>query len=414
MHDQARRSRAAHLAALLALAAAAGLLYAQVLDTGFWSPEDVHALRGVAQRRAQGELGRAFHPTLGGGYPTNPVFALEFHVFGTRARAYYIVNLVVHVLNSWMAYTLVNTLLHNRRSAWMAALLFAVGVGSYGKNLMFASGISSLLYAMTVLSVTLLYVVNERRNGGRLTGGYALAFFAIFLASLFMRGGTFSILASCIFYNLFFRAERERPVFHRTLVLCLVIATLAWAGSALVGRHAIAGAVAPGAFLRNLPGYLILMAFPVQHSELLSSASGFVRSLYALAPVIRVLVGLTFLSFSIFGIVFGNRAVRFYIAWIYVMMVPFAVFRYPADWLNLRFLYLVSLGFCVLLVTSAVYAARLLVHRGARRWIPFVVPTFYVGLAIVLVTKLNMKNERLAARLDLQALGVDATAAPER
>jgi hypothetical protein len=146
------------------------------------------------------------------------------------------------------------------------------------------------------------------------------------------------------------------------------------------------------------------MAFPVQHSELLDSASGFVRFLYGVAPFIRILVGLTFLSFSIFGIVFGNRAVRFYITWIYVMVVPFAVFRYPADWLNLRFLYLVSLGFCVLLTSSAVYASKLLMHRRIRRLIPFLVPAFYAGLTIVLVTQLDAKNERLAARLDLRAL----------
>ena len=137
------------------------------------------------------------------------------------------------------------------------------------------------------------------------------------------------------------------------------------------------------------------------------------QAIHSLAPYIRVLVGLTLLSFSIFGIIFGNRAVRFYIAWIYVMVVPFAVFRYPADWLNLRFLYLVSLGFCVLLTTSAMYAGRLLAHRGGRRFVPFVVPAFYVGLAVVLVTKLDEKNERLAARLDLRALQAQAAAPQE-
>jgi hypothetical protein len=403
MEHERHHRRFLNVGAMLALAAASGLLFAQVLDTGFWSPEDYHELSTVMQQDSQGSLNQS-PPVLGGGYPVNPVFAIEYRYFGMDSRSYYIVNLIVHVLNAWLAYALVNSLLHNRASAWMAALLFALGVGSYGKNLMFAGGISSLLYAMTVLSANLLYIWNEQRNAGKPFGAYAIVFFLIFLGSLFMRGGTFSILASCVFYNLFFRAERGRPVLHRTLVVCLVVAVVVWAWDVLRGQESIGGAVAPGAFLRNLPGYLILMAFPVQHSELLSSASGTVRAIYGLAPFIRVAVGLTFLSFSIFGIVFGNRAVRFYIAWIYVMVVPFAVFRYPADWLNLRFLYLVSLGFCVLLTTSAVYAARLLANRGWRRYVPYGVPALYVMLAIVLVTKLDAKNERLAARLDFQAL----------
>ncbi len=401
-HARFRRSGAA----FLGLAAAAALLYTQVLDTGFWSPEDVGELRRVVEAQARGEQLCSFVPKLAGGYPTNPIFALEYGLFGMEARAYYVLNLIIHVLNAWIAFALVRSLLHDDPSAWMAALLFAVGVGSYGKNLMFAVGISSLLYAMIVLAGTLLYVWNEQKNAGKPFGAYAFAFFLVFLLSLFMRGGTFSLLASCSFYNYFFRAERRRRVLHTILGICLGIAAAALLVRAALGMQSVAGQVDPGAFLVNLPRYLVLMAFPVQHSELLTTASGFVRWLYAMAPTIRVLVGLTLLSYSIFGIIFGNRAIRFYIGWIYVMVVPFAVFHYPADWLNLRFLYLVSLGFCVLLTSGALYVSRLLAHRGARRYVPFVLPLFYVVLSVVLVTKLDTKNERLAARLEQAELQV--------
>ena len=401
-HSPRRPGAQRHLAALLILAAAATLLFAQVLDTGFWSPEDASDL----WRLSQNEQESHFRPTLAGGYPTNPVLALEYRLFGTDARAYYLVNLFVHILNAWIAYALVISLLHDAPAALMAALLFAVGVGSYGKNLMFAGGISSLLYAKVVLAGTLLYVWNEQKNAGRPLGLYAFAFFAVFLLSLFMRGGSFSILASCLFYNFFFRPERQRRVLHTTLVLALVTAGVALVVRWFLGPGLGPGKVDPGAFLVNLPRYLVLMAFPVQHSELLADASGFVRWLYALAPIIRVFVGLAFLSYSIFGIVFGNRAIRFYIGWIYVMVVPFAVFRYPTDWLNLRFLYLESLGFCVLLTSGAIYVSRLLAHRPRRRFVPYLVPLFYAAMSAILITKLDGKNERLAARLDLRALGV--------
>jgi hypothetical protein len=151
-----------------------------------------------------------------------------------------------------------------------------------------------------------------------------------------------------------------------------------------------------GAFVRNLPGYLILMVFPLHQSELLSTAPPLVRVVYAAAPTIRVLVGLAILSYSLFGFVFGSRALRFYIAWMYLMIVPFAFFRYRADWLNLRFLYLVSVGFCVVLTTGTLYAVRLLSHHRWRRLVPVAIPVLYVILSAALVTQLDRKNEQLA------------------
>ena len=391
-----RHPAVSHALAFLALAAAVAVLFAQVLDTGFWSPEDLGELTKVASVHSSGELLRGLRPSLAGGYYTNPVFGLEFHFFGLNPRPYFWVNMLVHWVNSVLAYLLINTLLHNRRSAFMAAFLFALAVGSYGKNLMFATGVSSLVYAVPVLLGTLLYVQNEKRTAGRVFSIYAVGFYLLFAASLFMRGGTFSMLASFAFYNIFFRAERGRRVLHTNLVVCLVV-TLA---ATLLRRLGIAAGgsmpVDAGTFLRNLPAYLVLMVFPLHQSELLTTAPPLVRAVYALAPVIRFFVGLAILSYSLFGFIFGSRALRFYLAWMFVMVVPFAFFRYPSDWLNLRFLYLVSVGFCVVLTTGTLYAVRLLSHHRKRRFLPFVIPLFYIGLSAALVNQLDRKNEQLA------------------
>jgi hypothetical protein len=302
-------------------------------------------------------------------------------------------NLLVHWINSLLAYLLVNTLLHDRRSAALAATLFALSVGSYGKNMMVATGISSLVYGTTVLLGTLLYVLNEKRAQGRLFSIYALGFYGLFIGSLFMRGGTFSLLACFAFYNLFFRPERQRRVLHVNLLACLAMALVAKVIRLVNAPGLAVPGVDPGAFLRNLPGYLILMVFPLHPSELLSTASRLVRTVYAVAPVIRVVVGLSILSYSLFGFIFGSRALRFYIAWMYVMVVPFAFLRYPSDWLNLRFLYIVSLGFCVLLTTGTLYAFKLLEHQRRRRWVAFAIPAGYVVLTVSLVLALDRKNE---------------------
>lgn len=380
----------------LALAVTIAAIFAPVLDTGFWSPEDLRDLAVAAAAHASGDLPVAFQPSLAGGYPTNPIFGLEFHLFQLNPRPYFATNLLVHWINSVLAYLLVNVLLHDRRSAGLAAGLFALSVGSYGKNLMVASGISSLVYAMIVLAGTFLYVLNEKRNAGRWYGFYAVGFYALFAGSLFMHGGTFSLLACCAFYNLFFRVERGRRVLHWNLLVCLVLVAVTSVLRIASGMANPAGSVDAGAFLRNLPGYLTLMVFPLHQSQLLDTAPPFVRAVYGVAPVIRVFVGLSFLSYSLFGFVFGSRALRFYIAWMYIMIVPFAFLRYPADWLNLRFLYLVSLGFCVLMTTGTLYVFKLLSHHRWRRWLPFAIPAAYVVLTAALIHTLDLKNEELA------------------
>jgi hypothetical protein len=398
-----RHSLLSHVLVVLALGAAVAALFSQVLDTGFWSPEDLSELTKVARAHASGDLLRGLRPSLAGGYYTNPIFGLEFRFFGLHPQPYFLVNMLVHWVNSVLAYFLINALLHNRRSAFMAAFLFALAVGSYGKNLMFATGISSLVYAMPVLLGTLLYVLNEKRAGGRTVSIYAAGFFLLFGASLFMRGGTFSLLASFAFYNIFFRAERDRPVMNTNLALCLGVMV----GATLLRRlnFAASGSLPAdaGAFLRNLPAYLVLMVFPLHQSELLATAPPLVRAVYAVAPFIRFCVGLAILSYSLFGFIFGSRALRFYLAWIFVMVVPFAFFRYPSDWLNLRFLYLVSVGFCVVVTTGTLYAVRLLAHHPRRRLLPFIIPVFYIALSAALVNQLDSKNEQIASLPQTQA-----------
>jgi hypothetical protein len=384
-----------HAGVVCVLALGGGLLFFQGLDNGFWSPEDFHALRSAAMAHSRGELPIAFWPSLAGGYPVNPFLAIEFRLFGTQASAYYSVNLVVHILNAYLAFLLVHSLLHDRRSALVAALLFVLGVGSYGKNLLFASGISSLLYATTCLSATLLYVQNEKRNAGRPWGVFAFGFFGVFICSLFMKGGMFSVLSCALFYNLFFKRERQRSILHTNLLIGLGVAAV----SVFVHEVILEGEDpwgSAGSFLRNLPGYLILMVFPLQQSELLDKSPPLVRALYAASPFLRFFVGLTILSYSIFGLVFGGRAIRFYVAWMYVLIVPFAFLGYPDAWLNLRFLYLVSLAFCVLLTTGSTYVHQLLAHRGARKYLPFAIPAIYVVVSVVLVSQLNSKNRELA------------------
>jgi hypothetical protein len=98
-----------------------------------------------------------------------------------------------------------------------------------------------------------------------------------------------------------------------------------------------------------------------------------------------------------FGFVFGNHAIRFFIAWTYIMVIPFAFFQFPVDWLNIRHLYLVSIGFVMVISAGAVYCSRLIRHRRWRRLVPFIVPAFFVLLSRFIAIQLDRSYELKAA-----------------
>jgi hypothetical protein len=106
----------------------------------------------------------------------------------------------------------------------------------------------------------------------------------------------------------------------------------------------------------------------------------------------------------VFGFVFGNRVIRFFIAWTYVMVAPFCFFRFPADWLDIRFLYLVSVGFNMILASGTVLAARLLYQRPFRRRLPYLVPACFVALSYFVLAQLDRNYEMKASAASLNSI----------
>jgi hypothetical protein len=146
------------------------------------------------------------------------------------------------------------------------------------------------------------------------------------------------------------------------------------------------------------------MVFPIHSSTLVSEAGPVVKFIYEFATGIRMIIFLCIVSYSIFGFVFGNRAIRFFIAWTYIVVAPFCFFRFPSDWLDIRFLYLVSVSFQMILASGTVLAARLLYQRPWRRRLPYVIPVVFVALSYFVVRQLDVNYEEKAASPRLDAV----------
>ena len=144
-----------------------------------------------------------------------------------------------------------------------------------------------------------------------------------------------------------------RPVLSADILILIAAGAAFYAAQRAWGVHTPIAFSEGGAIhftwisFKNIFRYLNLMLFPLQESELLRRwADPFVQFIYDGRTVIRSLLTLAIVSFSFFGIVFGSKAIRFFIAWTFITVLPFTGVTSRGQWLNLQYLYLVSLGFC--------------------------------------------------------------------
>jgi len=392
------------LALMLALAF---IFFAAVRNNPFWHTGDyLYLLKALRIEQDWRDIFvveplSTFQPLV------NLIFYAEFRMFGDSPAGYYFFNVFVHSLNAYLVYRIVFTLLRDRTTAIMSGLLFNLAVGNYGKAVMLVSGVSDLIITFLTLMTLLLYFRNELKYGGRLNTMCFWGTLLFFALSLLSKATSFSLLGCMLAFNLFFRKETRRRVFGRSF---LIVAGFALA--VLVAKYSLIRTM-PGVsefgvsgyvFLKNYARYLVRMVFPIHTSTLVTDSGPIVRLVYKVAAQIRLITFLCILSYSVFGFIFGNRAIRFFIAWTYITVTPFCFFQFPSDWFNIRYLYLVSVGFVMILASGTVLATRLLYERAWRRFIPYLIPLSYMFLSQFVVQNLDRNYERMSKMSQLDAV----------
>ncbi len=393
-----------HLLVLVIFLILSFLFFRLCLDNGFWNGYDYVGLENSIM----------MHSDRAAAFESNPPFKFQplvysihyllFKHFFFDASGYFLFNILLHGLNSFLVYFLVNTLIRDRAVAVLAGLLFVFTVGSYGKTVMIASGLEDLVITFLTLCTMICYFHNELHREGKILSPWYLLTLIFFVASIFTRSTSFAILGSFLAFNFFFRTERKRKVADAGFAILLVLAIAALVAKATLFHYTPPlYRQQPGVFMfvyyaaKNVINYLVRMIFPVHTSHLVTGAVPAVRFIYKFATQIRILIALTVLSYSFFGFVFGNRTIRFFIAWTYIMVLPFAFFQFPGDWLNIRHLYLVSVGFVSVIASGAVYCSRLISENRWRRFVPLVVPVAFILLSRFIVVQLDSSYRVKAA-----------------
>jgi hypothetical protein len=306
---------------------------------------------------------------------------------------------------------LVNMLFPRRNMAVVAGLMFALGVGSYGRVFTTVHALESLLLAMLHLLVLYFFIRNDFRRDGRLRSPLFIAGLAIFLLSGLTRASSFSLLCCLLAYKAFFHRRRGRPVWSPDLLIFIIVGTVFYLGQAQwgFGQPTVFGGDGEQTYfsilsVKNLFRYLTLMFFPLQRSPMIETAPFWVAWLFEARTWIRFALTIAIVSYSFFGFVFGSRAIRFFIAWTYITLLPFTAHTEGGQWLNLNHLYLASLGFCVVIAAGAAGCSSLLARAGRRRYLPYLAPLLLAVVALGLTHQLDSKYKAIARWPESQQL----------
>lgn len=380
------------------------LFFGLSLDNDFWSGYDFVILQHSVSMMDGSQNAFDSTPPFKFQPIVYSICYLLFRKFVFNAQGYFLFNILLHSINSFLVYLLVNTLLKDRLVSILSGLLFVFTVGSYGKSVMITSGVEDLIITFLTLSTMVFYFKNELDGSGRVMSGWYFLTLLFFIASMFTRSTSFAILGCFVAFNFFFRNETGNPVFRSNLYILAAIVFISLIIKATVFRYTPPLYTRyPGAFNfvvlagKNVINYLVRMIFPIHTSHLVTESGRAVQFVYRFATAIRILIALTVLSYSFFGFIFGNRTIRFFIAWTYIMVVPFAFFQFPNDWLNIKHLYMVSVGFVSVISAGAVYCSRLIASARWRRFVPFIVPVFFIIMSRFIVEQLDRSYESNAS-----------------
>ncbi len=377
----------------------------KLVNTPLWDPLDAQIL--CEANKLTQNPGDMF--THIGFYFSQPLlqlaFLVEFHFFGLNPTGYIAVNLFIHAFNSFVVYMLVHMLFPRRPMSILAALLFALGVGSYGKIFMGVHHLEALMLAGLHLLVLYAFIRNDFRRNGSIRSPLFLVGLGLFLITGLTRTASFSLILTLIAYKaFFFKWRRGRVILSKDLLVFTLTGILFYWAQAHFGyrQPTIFDSTGPGeqfslVSIKNIFRYLTLMFFPLQQSPILQDANPLVVAIFKVRTIIRFALTLAIISYSFFGFVFGSKAIRFFIAWTYITLLPFTSHTQSGSWLNLSHLYLTSLGFCVVLAVGTRSTSNLLRKAGAKRFIPYLVPLAFSLASVGLTHMLDKQHRHKAA-----------------
>lgn len=348
--------------------------FAPGFDNGFWRDDFVLLERAETARTQPAVLGarwvEPFNRPL-----AQVAFYLEYRVWGLESGRYILTNTLLHVVNAILLFWLLQTPLGAQAAAG-AALLFALGMGFYGKALLWAANLPDLLATAFVLATG---IAATRAQLARLAPqraawmGVAGMLFAMGLAC--KENG---IMAIVMVGGLMWPHRRSLASVVRKLAVLVVVCGV-YVAFQLLNESGLGRVVHDPAVWLALPLRALrlatVMVVPVQADSPLTTALGPLGArAVTLIDQIRPAIGLLLLACGALWFWRGGGAVRWLLASYCAFLLPFGLIHLPEGWLDIRYAYLPATCFCGLIA----YGLRTLWLRVGR------IRRMALGLALML------------------------------
>lgn len=332
------------------------------------------------------------------------IFYVEYKLFGPeRSGAYLAFNFIIHALTSLCLVRVLRRLEIDQWTAYLAGGLFLLGLGHYGKKVMWActSGpLFAVLLSVSVVWLTVAYMHSMTESSQYRRGYLVGAGILMLLAPAFHEMGlTAPVLAAALLFIHGRRSGKIRNGNHHWLLLAPAVLSLAVWGMAycyVSGSHETYRrachtlAHAPVLLFRHL-GFMLL---PIKPSPLMDGQPVFVQWLLSNSTLIHGAIALVIIGASVYVFVRGNRAERFLAVWMYLALAPFCFVDLPEGWLELRYLYFTAIPFCSLIVI--VLIKGLYIRGGIGCWTAIALTILATSMTIYVTVILESKYDSQA------------------
>jgi len=299
---------------------------------------------------------------------TTVTFALDYYLWKLNTFCYHLENVLLHAANAILLFLLLDLVLADAAIAFLASLLFALHPVQT-EVVSWISGRSSVLCLFFYLGALIFYIrfLKESKKA------YLAVSAAFYAVSLFSKEMAISLPLLLIAYDFHFpdkatfrqRLYRYAPfvllaafyITARFLILNRVSQCAWWGGSPY------------RTFLSMAPviiDYIKTLVFPLQLRVFYILP---IRTSIADPKVLGALCMLTGALFAMLPIFRRSRRVSFFICWFFITLVPVSNIVPLRALMAERFLYIPSIGFCVLvaiLIRTIAAAKPAYLKRFAR------------------------------------------------
>jgi hypothetical protein len=378
---------------LLLAAVACGAIFCAlfVFHTGFdngFLPRDVVLLEHAASARGAGDVVASrwvepFNRPL-----SQLAFWTEYRLLGFDAGRYVRANVLLHVVNAvLLAWLLIGPL--GPQAAAVAALLFALGFGFYGKAILTPGNLPDLLATCFALGTgvvarqaQLARLPQQRAGWMTVAGGlYALA----------LACKESGIMAMVMVGGLLWPHRRSIGSVVRKIAV-LVVICIAYLGFQFLGSSGVTRVAENPRIWLSLPLRALrlatFMTIPVVPEVHLTATAGplLARGVELLDQV-RPVLGLVILGLATLWFVRGSGAARWLLVAYLAFLLPFGLIHLPEGALDIRDAYMPATVFCALLAHGL--RALWLRSGGFRRFLLVILMFVSLAADVMLVRRLE-------------------------